>query len=335
MQTQGKFNNLSSGEIAFMWETYVFETMAKCVMKHFLQHVDDDPTRKCIVEMDNFSTEIIKKVTFFFEKAEYPVPQGFTEKDVNLSAPRLFSDTLYIELLYQTCKLALPLYQLAFLEMVNENLKQFYKEIIEKLLSVEMKIKSLKIEKGIYIPTPRIPTPSQVSYVKKDSFLAGWIGEKRPLLGLEIAHLVFNAKRNGVGHAVITGFSQVAHSKEVTKYFIRGKEIAEKQIEVFMNVLHDNDLPTSSMIWTSEVTNSTVAPYSDKLMLQMITTLIASGMQAYGTAMSMTARKDLGVMYNRLMGEVGLYAEDGAEILIKNGWMEQPPIAVDRKKLAK
>ncbi|WP_284286306.1 hypothetical protein [Alicyclobacillus fastidiosus] len=34
-------------------------------------------------------------------------------------------------------------------------------------------------------------------------------------------------------------------------------------------------------------------------------------------------------------GEVMLYAEDGAEIAIYNGWLEQPPMADDRKALAR
>lgn len=335
VETHGKLSNLTSGEISFLWNTYQFETMAKTVKQHFLQHVDDEQTKNCMLELEAFCTDVIEKVKYFFQKANYPIPQGFTEKDVNLSAPRLFSDTLYIEMLFQTAKLSLPIYQLAFLEMTNEDLQQFYYETIQRLMKLEMKMKSILIEKGIFIPTPRIPTPTQISFVKKDSFLAGLFGEKRPLLGLEIANLIFDAKRNGVGHAVITGFSQVAQTKEVKKYFLRGKDIAEKQIEIFMGILHDHDLPTSSTIWTSEVTNSTVAPYSDKLMMQMITTLISSGIQSYGTAMSMSMRKDLGAIYSRLIGEVALYAEDGAEILIKNGWMEQPPMAIDRKKLAK
>lgn len=35
-----------------------------------------------------------------------------------------------------------------------------------------------------------------------------------------------------------------------------------------------------------------------------------------------------------LMAEVGLYAEDGAQLLIKYGWLVQPPLADDREKSA-
>lgn len=55
----------------------------------------------------------------------------------------------------------------------------------------------------------------------------------------------------------------------------------------------------------------------------------------YGTAIAESPRVDLGAMYNRLTLETQKYAEDGSNIMIKNGWLEQPPMAPDRKELAK
>jgi hypothetical protein len=40
------------------------------------------------------------------------------------------------------------------------------------------------------------------------------------------------------------------------------------------------------------------------------------------------------MQYSGLITKIGLYAEDGAEILIKNGWLEHPPLAEDREHLA-
>lgn len=54
----------------------------------------------------------------------------------------------------------------------------------------------------------------------------------------------------------------------------------------------------------------------------------------FGAGASISQRRDLAMEYATLMGEVGLYAEDGAELLIKYGWLEQPPMAIDREKLA-
>ena len=40
-------------------------------------------------------------------------------------------------------------------------------------------------------------------------------------------------------------------------------------------------------------------------------------------------------MYNRLSLEIQKLSEDGADIMIKNQWLEQPPMAPNRKDLAK
>jgi hypothetical protein len=39
--------------------------------------------------------------------------------------------------------------------------------------------------------------------------------------------------------------------------------------------------------------------------------------------------------YIRLTAEIAAFAEDGLNIMIDNGWLEQPPQATDRDKLAK
>jgi hypothetical protein len=35
-----------------------------------------------------------------------------------------------------------------------------------------------------------------------------------------------------------------------------------------------------------------------------------------------------------LSAEIAKYAEDGAKIMISNGWLEKPPLSEDRDKLA-
>jgi hypothetical protein len=178
--------------------------------------------------------------------------------------------------------------------------------------------KELSKEKGIFYRAPLLPKPDQIKFVKKQNFLAGWFGDRRPLLGVEIANIVYNAKRNALGQAIITGFSQVAKSKEVRQYFERGREIAGKHLEIFSSILHENYLSQGTLNLTSEVTNSKVAPFSDKLMMYHISALIGSGIGQYGMAMASSPRHDLGIHYARLSTELAHYADDGANIMINN-----------------
>jgi hypothetical protein len=44
---------------------------------------------------------------------------------------------------------------------------------------------------------------------------------------------------------------------------------------------------------------------------------------------------DIVPSFERLIAELLKYAEDGSNLLIKNGWMEEPPQADDHEAIAK
>ncbi|WP_052401017.1 DUF3231 family protein [Oceanobacillus jeddahense] len=171
--------------------------------------------------------------------------------------------------------------------------------------------------------------------MKKQNFLKGWLGDRRPLLAQEITTLYSDIERNALGAAILTGFSQVAKSKEVRSYLLRGINIAKKHVNIFSELLQGSDVSVP-MGSDSLVTDSAeVSPFSDKLMMLHTTGMTTLGIGFYGFSMSTQTRKDIGANYIRLVGETLLYAEDGANILIDNGWLEEPPRMVDREELAK
>src|SRR5699024_12858719 len=95
------------------------------------------------------------------------------------------------------------------------SIQQFYQEVMQDTMQLEVEAKELSKHKGLFIKAPEVPAIKHVSYVNKDSFLTGWFGNRRTHLATEISELVFNAKRNVLGHAVITTFSQQTETQEV------------------------------------------------------------------------------------------------------------------------
>ena len=83
------------------------------------------------------------------------------------------------------------------------------------------------------------------------------------------------------------------------------------------------------------ITDSTTPPFSDKLTLFHMGLLSALGTGNYATAAAASQRSDLALNYERISLEIGQYAKDGADIMISNEWLEQPPGAIDKEKLAK
>nr|WP_275580740.1 DUF3231 family protein [Aquibacillus albus] len=163
-------------------------------------------------------------------------------------------------------------------------------------------------------------------------FKKGILEKKRALISQEITQLFVNTDTNLLGKNLMMAFAQVAKSHSVRKMMRKGKNIAEKHALTFTQKLQEEDLPSPSSLDLG-VTDSQEAPFSDKLMLFLTAFLNAAGIGNYGLAMASSVRQDLALMYVRLTTETALFADDCADLLIKNGWMEEPPEAPDRKGL--
>jgi hypothetical protein len=323
---------LTSAEMASIWTSYLNDTMAICAIKHFLINVTHKEIREVLEYALHLSEQHIKTITSIMIEASFPIPYGFTDQDVDLSAPRLFSDTFYLFYMRNMAQIGENAYTVAHSNSSRLDIRKFYTECIYSSAELMNRSVTLLQKLGLYVRAPYIPIPKQVDFVHKQSFLTGWLGDRRPLNAIEIMNLFFNLQRNAIGNSLLIGFAQVARSKEVQAYFVRGKEIASKHVEIFGSILREDDIP-AAQTWDSEATSSTIAPFSDKLMLFHALAMNSSGVGYYGASMGTSQRRDIGAMYSRLIGEVAQYTEDGANIMINNAWMEQPPTAVDRDAL--
>ena len=323
---------LSSAEISSLWTAYLNNSMSICIMKYFFKIVDDEEIKPVIeyaLTLTIRYNELIKKI---MEKEDFPIPHGFTEQDVQISAPRLFTDIFLIHFVKSMAKVGLGTYSLARTLSTRQDVRSLFKECVDTTMELDDRALGVMLNKGILIRPPYIPVPDEARFIEKKNFMNGFFGERRPLTGPEITQLFINMDTNLLGESLMTAFGQVAESKQIRDLMWRGKEIAKKHAIIFAQKLKDDNIAIPS-IWDTSITNSQIAPFSDKLMLFVTTFLIAAGIGNYGLAASTSMRRDLSFMYVRLTSEVALFAEDSAEFLIEKGWMEEPPQAPDRKKL--
>ncbi|QGH36218.1 DUF3231 family protein [Gracilibacillus salitolerans] len=335
MEIHEKVIRLTSAEITQLWNTYMNDSATICHLEHELHNAEDEQIKPMIQHALAISKSHIKRVTELLNKEGYPVPHGFKlDEDVHTTSPRLFSDAYSLIAINELGKVGLNAYSMALSVAVREDVYTFFSDCLRESDNVIKKSNELLLSKGLYIKSPYLPTPENFDFVEKKSFLAGYFGEKRPLTGTEITNLYTNFQRNALGSATMIGYSQVAEKSDVTEFLLRGKEIAQKHTEIFGSYLNENDLP-SPMRWDTEVTDSTTYTFSDRKMMFYSTSLSALSIGYYGTSMSMSPRRDIGITYSRLVGEILKYANDGAKIMIKYGWLEEPPRALDRDELAK
>ncbi|MBU9711936.1 DUF3231 family protein [Evansella tamaricis] len=336
MSTNDRPVKLSTSELADVWTAYMNDSMSICMISQFLQHIEDSE----IEEVLQFALQLSKNhcdfIVSLFKSENCAIPYGFNlEEDVNLSAPILFSDTFYLMYLHNMGKIGANSFSLCLATSAREDLRNFFRQCVEEAMELFDRTSKVLLAKGLFLRPPQIELPSQVDFVEKQSFLNGWFGKRRPLNAIEVMNLYFNIERNQVGKSLITGFSQVTSSQEIAAYFNRGMDISGKYIEVFGSTLSEADLP-SPMTWDTLPTTSTTSTFSDKLMMFHfhVTVLTGASVSHYGTSMGSSPRRDIGLNYNRLIQEILLFAEDGAEIMIDHGYLEQPPQAPNRRELS-
>jgi hypothetical protein len=324
---------LTSAEISQLWSAYMNDSLSICVLTYFLEKAEDPEIRSIIESALGIAQNHVKKLTFIFKKEDFPIPYGFGEEDVNPTAPRLFSDSYFLYYLQQWSTIGIQAYGISLSLATRSDVFDYFSDCLDDSKSLLKKSINVLLSKGLYIRAPYVTTPEKVDFIQKQNFLKGWFGERRTLSTLEITSLFANLQRNVLAMTTFMGFSQVSQSKEVGRFMARGKEIASKHIDIYSSLLRENEIPTS-MSWDNQLANSTVSPFSDKLMMFHVNTLAAAAISYYGTSLSSSSRRDLGTNYLRILGELLKFTEDAANIMIEHGWLEQPPIVVDHDQLA-
>lgn len=332
---QEKQIRLTSGEITQLVSQYMEDSASECTLSYLLEKAEDTEIKPVIEHALKLSQAHLQKINTILTEEKHQVPHGFkVEEDVDVTAPRLYADSFALTFLHQMAAIGLTRYAASLSFAVRSDITAYYKECLSETMELYEMSKDLLLSKGLYVRAPYLPNLDEVNFVQKQGFLWDIFGEKRPLTGSEVANLYANIQRNAFGAAVLTGFSQVAQSKDATAFMLRCIEVAKKHINLFSEKLKESNLPVP-MVWDADVTTSTTSTFSDKLMIYYTTALIALSTGFYGTSVAQSPRMDLGAMYNRLFIEVQKLSEDGANIMIKNKWLEQPPMATNRKKLAK
>ena len=92
---------------------------------------------------------------------------------MNLSAPRLFSDELYLEYMLHTLQMEFFNYNQSILTSVKTPVQKFYEEIMKDTINLEMETNELCKQKGLYLRAPHVPPIKTVEYVKRNHSLQG------------------------------------------------------------------------------------------------------------------------------------------------------------------
>ena len=324
---------LTSAEIGTLWLEYVNGTMADCVNKYMHSIIEDEQIKKVFEDAINIFAMQKQKVTQFLVKDGFPVPLGFTDSDINIKAPRLFTDIFCLQYLHVMTLHGLIGHITALSASTRVDLRQLYDSFDNDAKKIFHQTIELLLGKGKFVRDPLFYPDDNIEFIENKNFAGGLLKTNRPIAATEIVGLSFNIKKNIMAKTLSIAFGQVVQSTEIREFLEDSGNSANDQIQLLSKVLQNDNLPAPPSSET-EITTSQVAPFSDKLMMYHIGFMFQVGQVYNGAGLASAMRADLILNYERVILKNITVVKNWFDIMVKNMWLEQPPLAPDRKKIS-
>ncbi|UHA60645.1 DUF3231 family protein [Metabacillus litoralis] len=325
---------LTSAEIGTLWGEYVNGTAVDIVNKHMFSVIEDTKIKLIFEDAIKTFAKQKEQITLFIQNEGFPVPIGFTESDLNKGAKRLFSDIFCLHYLHIITLHGLLGHSTSLSSSVRKDLREFYDSCDNDAKRMYHQTTDLLLEKGHFQRDPTFYPEETPEFVFGQKFMDGYFGDKRPLAATEIIALSLNLKKKILEKSLSIGFSQVTQDTEVRKFLKNTQQVSDNQIQSLGKILNGDNLPVP-MSWESEVTTSQDSPFSDKLMLYHMGFLLQASQSYHGAGLASTMRSDLVLNYEKIILKNLMVTKDWFDLMTKNKWLEQPPLAPNRKEIAK
>ena len=325
---------LTSSEIGTLWGEYVNGTMTDVVNRYMFSIIEDESIKAIFEDAIQTFAKQKKQIVAFIENEGFPVPIGFTESDLNKGTKKLFTDIFCLNYLHIMTLHGLLGHTTSLGVSVREDLRHFYDSCDNDAKRMYHQTIELLLEKGEFQRDPYFYPATNPEFISSQDFTDGFFGKGRRLTAIEIISISFNLKKSIMAKSLSIGFSQVAQSKEVRKFLEASEKTADDQIQSFSKIMHADNLPVPKS-WETEVTTSTDSPFSDKLMMYHIGFLFQSAQAYHGTGLASAMRTDLVTTYEGTILKNLMVTKKWFNIMVKNKWLEQPPLAPNRKEIAK
>jgi len=328
--------NLTSSEIGSLWTGYMQDSLSKQLLAFMMQYIVDPDIKSVVQHSYNLSSTHLETLESIFEAEQYAVPNGFTEHDVNMNAPWLFTDLFCLTYVNHMARIGMPSHSEMAAVSYRKDIRNYFLQCLSEVSNLYDQSLEISLVKGVSPRHPYMEVPKETDYIDSKKYMSGLnpFSEKRPLNAIEISHLYFSVISHTIGTKLCLAFAQTSSSKEIQDFMLRAKEITQKHRKLFEdNLLEDNiEKPNLPDI---NISDSTTQTFSDKAMMFQASLLAATGMGSYGMAAAASQRSDLAMNYSRLSMEISRLAKSGADIMIKHNWLEQPPGVKDKEKLAR
>lgn len=317
---------MSAAELGSLWMTYHKKTMILRMLEYFIATSDDHKAKDLMSGLwKKLHPKIIEIETMLENDGAAP-PVGFSEKDVNMNAPKLYEDGFEIMFSRILKEISMGMYVLHMTISYREDIIKLYKQLTDITQTYYDYFTQYLLEKG-FLSQPNYTTmPKTTDYVNDTNYMKGtnFFGHKRTLNTVEFGVLYRSIETNITGMQLMKGFAQCAKDEEVKKYFTKGQELSKEILKETADILLQNNIqPPATPGGT--VTSSTVAPFSEKMMMFCNYLLAGYSLGGQGFNAAFILRNDVRVKTGVIAKDVYEYMMEGVKLMMSKGWLEEAP----------
>ncbi|HEU5139106.1 MAG TPA: DUF3231 family protein [Bacillales bacterium] len=327
---------LTATELGTLWMEYQMDTLLMRVLEHFIEKAEGGESKGLFQSVYKKKGEHVEIITNIFQIENVAMPIGYKEKDVNKGVPRLWDDSFDMMYTRVMAKVQIGFYALHSSMAYREDIRSLDKRFTADAQETYDQTTAFLLEKGVLARPPYVSMPKEVEFVDDKSYMSGFnlLTDKRALNTVEIANIYQAMESNILGVQLMAGFAQAAQEKETKQYFTKGMELSKKVVNTLGQLLMDSDIQPPST-WTGRATDSTIPPFSDKLMMYNTSLLSTFGLGSNTIGAAFSLRSDLPLKMAKLAQDIFNFSKEGGKLMVKHNWMEEPPQAEDRYQLTK
>src|SRR5699024_7121354 len=309
---------LTSSELGNLWQAYQEKSMSLHVLERFIEGSSDKDARETLQSAYDKEFKNINTIESIFQTEGATIPNAFSKKDVNKKAPLLFDEHFYLMYLRLLSKVLIGLYSMHSGMSYRKDIFDLYKIFSVDSQNTYYNTTQYLLHKGVLPRPPVIEMPVEAEYVNNSSYTSGLspFKKRRPLNAVEIGLVYQTLETNITGMKMMTGYAQVAKDSDVQKYFSRGRDLAKEIISTMTDLLLESNLEAPST-WIGGATDSTMSPFSDKMMMYNVNLFSMFGMGSEVAGGGLSFRSDLIAKMARIVTKTANFTKDGAEIRIK------------------
>ncbi|MDR3602315.1 MAG: DUF3231 family protein [Desulfosporosinus sp.] len=324
--------SLTVSEVSSVWAGYLKGSLEQIFLEYYLEITEDGEIKKIVERMLNQSRLSIEETKAIFIKENIAIPLGFTEEDIRVKAPKMFSDTFILFFCNDLILISLTTFASAIADCTRKDVRNYFQMSLEFTLNMQNDIIDLMLSKGVLLRSPQIAIDNVIDFVDEKKYLSGFLGDIRPINVAEITNLSRIIHRAQFSKMIFLAFSKIAKSKEIGLYFSKGRDEIQKVLNLLHEVLDKENIPVSAAS-DYVIYDIDMSPFSDRMMLFF--TNMCLGIFCFNMvsqAMTSSFRSDIVFKLTKIMSDMKQFYGEGLKLAIKEGWLERPYQSINREK---